>query len=86
MNQPLLITSKTVLFKLQELSTVLKSMGYNPTIEEIKDMVEQVRIMGMVEQVRKMDMVEQMRKMDLVEQVRIMDMVGQVRIKDMESR
>ena len=71
MNQPLLITSKTVLFKLQELSTVLKSMGYNPTIEEIKDMVEQVRIMAMVELVRIMDMVERVRKMDMEEQVRI---------------
>ena len=26
----------------KELSTVLKSMGYNPTIEEIKEMVEDV--------------------------------------------
>ncbi|XP_023326248.1 calmodulin isoform X2 [Eurytemora carolleeae] len=26
----------------KELSTVLKSMGYNPTIEEIRDMVDQV--------------------------------------------
>ena len=26
----------------KELSTVLKSMGYNPSIEEIKDMVEEV--------------------------------------------
>ena len=27
----------------KELSTVLKSMGYNPTKEEIQDMVDQVR-------------------------------------------
>ena len=31
------------LYFVQELSTVLKSMGYNPTIEEIRDMVDQVK-------------------------------------------
>ena len=30
----------------KELSTVLKSMGYNPTKEEIQEMVDEVRAMS----------------------------------------